>query len=134
VPALGQEMIERVSLGPGGVESNGYSEEPALSADGRFVAFISSAGNLVPGDTNYAQDVFVHDRGTRVTQRVNVGPNGRQANGAPRSRRCRRVVRRFRIGGGQPGLRRHQRVGCVRPRPPDRHHRAGERRTGRQSG
>jgi Tol biopolymer transport system component len=81
LPALGQGMIERVSLGPGGVESNGYSEEPALSADGRFVAFISSAGNLVPGDTNYAQDVFVHDRGTRVTQRVKVGPNGRQANG-----------------------------------------------------
>ena len=44
----------RVSVGPGGVQGNGDSFGPAISADGRFVAFDSDATNLVPGDTNDA--------------------------------------------------------------------------------
>ena len=43
---------ERVSIGPGGVQGDGRSSVPSISADGRFVAFTSSASNLVPGDTN----------------------------------------------------------------------------------
>jgi hypothetical protein len=53
---------ERVSVGQGGVQGNGDSGgiyTPALSTDGRFVAFDSEASNLVPGDTNNWQDVFV---------------------------------------------------------------------------
>jgi hypothetical protein len=45
----------RVSVGPGGTQGNGDSADfnpPALSADGRFVAFASAASNLVPDDTN----------------------------------------------------------------------------------
>ena len=57
------------SLGRGG---NGFSYQPSLSADGRFVSFYSDASNLVPGDTNDGYDVFVHDR--RATLRE--GPNG----------------------------------------------------------
>jgi len=53
---------ERVSVDSAGTESNGSSERPAISADGRFVAFWSSATNLAPGDTNSLIDVFVHDR------------------------------------------------------------------------
>ena len=54
--------IERVSVSTGGGQSNGNSYFPALSADGRFVAFGSWASNLVPGDTKDWHDVFVHDR------------------------------------------------------------------------
>ncbi|MDH5701126.1 MAG: hypothetical protein OEZ41_14320, partial [Nitrospirota bacterium] len=52
----------RVSVATGGGQSNGESIEPALSANGRYVAFRSDATNLVPGDTNGTIDVFVHDR------------------------------------------------------------------------
>jgi len=51
-----------------------------MSADGRFVAFDSSASNLVPGDTNATTDVLVRDRLAGVTRRVSVGAGG-QANG-----------------------------------------------------
>jgi Tol biopolymer transport system component len=80
VPAWGQGATERVSLGPNGVQGDGPSEDTALSADGRFVAFGSEASTLVPDDTNGGSDVFVHDRQTGRTTRVSVGPNGRQSN------------------------------------------------------
>ena len=57
----------------------GPASGPALCADGRFVAFDSSATNLVPGDTNGAADVFVRDRQTGMTSGVSVGPGGVQA-------------------------------------------------------
>src|SRR5439155_580577 len=47
-----------------------------------FVAFTSSSTNLVPGDTNVAWDVFVHDRLTGTTERVSVDSAGTQGNGA----------------------------------------------------
>ena len=72
---------ERVSVGPNGAQGNAGSASPALSADGRFVAFGSDATNLVPGDTNGEADVFVHDRRTGTTERVSVGPGGGQGNG-----------------------------------------------------
>ena len=72
---------ERASLGQGGVQANGDSGSPAISASGRYVAFVSSATNLVAGDTNGAGDVFVHDRQTGRTERVSVGANGVQADG-----------------------------------------------------
>lgn len=72
---------ERVSVDGGGGEALGtHSSEPAISGDGRLVAFTSDAGNLVVGDTNGADDVFVRDRTTGTTHRVSVGPGGRQAN------------------------------------------------------
>jgi Tol biopolymer transport system component len=71
----------RVSVGSSGAEGNGDSFEPAVSADGRFVAFSSAATNLVAGDTNNANDVFVRDRQANTTTRVSVGLAGAQANG-----------------------------------------------------
>ena len=59
--------------------SNG-SNAPTISSDGRFVAFHSDMRNLVPGDTNNAFDIFVHDLVTGKTQRVSVSSAGRQAN------------------------------------------------------
>jgi Tol biopolymer transport system component len=76
-------LTQRVSVSSAGEQANGDSGlAPALSADGRFVAFVSEATNLVPGDTNGILDVFVHDRQTRVTERVNVDTAGMQANGS----------------------------------------------------
>ncbi len=51
----------RVSVASDGTEGNGFSLglDPAISADGRFVAYSSDASNLVPGDTNNVSDIFV---------------------------------------------------------------------------
>jgi cysteine-rich repeat protein len=75
-------VTTRVSVGPGGLEADGPSDRPRLSGDGRFVAFRSTATNLLgPGnDTNGQRDVFVHDRQTGVTERVNIGNGGEQSN------------------------------------------------------
>ncbi len=54
---------------------------PAISADGRFVAFESPAYNLVPGDTNNSQDIFVRDRQSGQTERISVSSNNDQATG-----------------------------------------------------
>ncbi|MBF1999766.1 MAG: PD40 domain-containing protein [Synechococcales cyanobacterium M58_A2018_015] len=61
---------------------NGDSNNPHLSSDGRYVAFTSSASNLVPNDTNGVADIFLHDLQTRTTTLVSVDSNGNQANGA----------------------------------------------------
>jgi Tol biopolymer transport system component len=55
------------------------SAGPSISGDGRWVAFISEAWNLVPGDTNSELDVFVFDRATGALSRVSVASDGRQA-------------------------------------------------------
>ncbi|HSP55182.1 MAG TPA: thrombospondin type 3 repeat-containing protein [Dehalococcoidia bacterium] len=65
-----------------GTEANGPSHLSSISNDGRYVAFESDATNLVLGDTNGVQDVFVHDRLTGATERVSVGSSGGEANGA----------------------------------------------------
>ena len=71
--------IEKASVAVGGGQADNNSYEPSLSADGRYVAFHSYASNLVAGDTNFAPDVFVHDRQTHTTERVSVGAGGVQA-------------------------------------------------------
>ena len=73
--------IERASLGPGGIEADDESfGAPAISSDGRFVAFQSAATNLVPGDTNGLADLFVRDRLLDTVDRVNVDSSGVPAN------------------------------------------------------
>src|SRR5256712_789660 len=67
---------ERVSVASDGTQANHASSYPALSADGRFVAFQSDATNLVAGDTNGATDVFVHDRQTGTTERASAASAG----------------------------------------------------------
>ena len=53
--------IERISVATDGTEGNGNARDPKISRDGRYVAFISAADNLVTNDTNGRDDVFVHD-------------------------------------------------------------------------
>jgi Tol biopolymer transport system component len=74
-------ITEHISVSSDGNQGNGDSVAPSISANGRYVAFISKASNLVSGDTNNycgdnkdenCSDVFVHDRQTGVTERVSV--------------------------------------------------------------
>ncbi|HET6164506.1 MAG TPA: hypothetical protein VFG37_12615 [Planctomycetota bacterium] len=74
-------VTERVSVDSSGTEANDASGSPAISADGRFVAFNSVATNLVPGDGNGRCDAFVHDRTTGVTERISVDDSGAEGDG-----------------------------------------------------
>ena len=71
----------RVSVRSDSAQANDFSAFPAISATGRYVAFYSAATDMVPADTNEAEDVFVHDRRTGATERISVAPGGAQANG-----------------------------------------------------
>jgi Tol biopolymer transport system component len=77
---LSAQVMQRVSLGPNGVQANDTCWESSLSADGRYVAFSSPASNLVPGDTLGHWDVFVRDRVSGTTERVSVSSSGVQGN------------------------------------------------------
>ena len=83
--AEAQNTTTRVSVATGGTQATGGGALASLFADvsddGRYVAFTSTATNLVAGDTNGVQDIFVHDRQTGTTTRVSLGPGGVQANG-----------------------------------------------------
>jgi len=63
----------RVSVSSDGIEGNDDSRSPSISADGRYVAFLSRADNLVPGDTDGGEDVFVRDRETGITRKILSG-------------------------------------------------------------
>ncbi|MHB8974090.1 MAG: SdrD B-like domain-containing protein [Pirellulaceae bacterium] len=75
------DLIERVSIASDGTQANHMSSAPSISADGRYVAFISGASNLVPGDTNRQQDVFVYDHQMNTTERVSIASDGTQTTG-----------------------------------------------------
>lgn len=70
----------RVNVGPGGVEADGKSDHPAISGDGRYVAFESAATNLVPNDVNGTNDVFVADLTTGTVRCVSVNAAGQTAD------------------------------------------------------
>lgn len=73
-------LISKSSNGTLG-NSNSYSSQlPSISEDGRFVTFGSAASNLVSGDTNNVEDVFVYDGQTGITERVSVSSDGTQAD------------------------------------------------------
>ncbi len=77
---LSNGQTRRVSIHSNGSEGNGDSFEPAVSADGQFVAFASFASNLVDEDTNLYLDVFSHNRSNGQTERVSIAANGAQVN------------------------------------------------------
>lgn len=70
-------LISKDSAGKPGNHDSAY---PKISADGRFVAFRSSASNLVPGDTNDKSDIFIHDRQTSNTTLISKDSNGKPGN------------------------------------------------------
>lgn len=70
----------RISVSTAGGEADLGSTDPAISGDGRFVAFASAATNLVAGDGNELSDVFVRDRVAGTTVRISVSSTGGEAN------------------------------------------------------
>jgi Tol biopolymer transport system component len=83
VPAVASAQFRGVATladrSGAGVPGDASSAQPSVSADGRYVAFASDAGNLVPGDTNLNEDVFVHDTVTRTIERVSISWQGQEA-------------------------------------------------------
>lgn len=83
-------VTSRVNVSSAGEQANHGSSQIEISRDGRFVAFMSRASNLVPGDTNVnragkpAVDIFVRDTRTAATQRVSVSAAGQQGNRSSR--------------------------------------------------
>jgi len=75
----------RASVASSGAQGDRSSADPQVSADGRFVAFLSMASDLVPGDTNDTWDVFVRDLRAGTTERVNVSSTGAQSDGQAHS-------------------------------------------------
>ena len=71
----------RVSVDSSGNQANGSSGSPDISAEGRFITFLSAADNLVAIDINLGNDVFVHDTKTGVTELVSISSTGIQSNG-----------------------------------------------------
>lgn len=72
-------QVELVSQSTGGVPANGESSSPSISADGRYVAFRSSATNLIDGKVNQTGEVYVRDRLSGVTERVSRPADGSEA-------------------------------------------------------
>lgn len=71
--------MQRVSVDSTGVQVNGGSYNPSVSADGTKIAFQSDASNLIATDTNGATDVFLRDLTAGTTTRVSVRANGIQS-------------------------------------------------------
>jgi len=76
------KSTKRVSVSSTGQQANGLSMELAIAPGGHSVAFKSEASNLVQGDTNKTEDVFVHNLDQSSTERVSISSTGQQANDA----------------------------------------------------
>ena len=79
-PVSAQGTTTRVSVDSTGLEADDQSGMGSITPDGRYVAFVSSATNLILGDTNGQSDIFVHDRQTGLTTRVSVSSAGSQGD------------------------------------------------------
>lgn len=78
---LDKARTRPLSVTPAGRTGNGGSWSPSVNSDGRYVAFLSSASDLIPGDTNGSTDVFVRDRQYGVTTRVSLAADGAERIG-----------------------------------------------------
>lgn len=76
------DQLQRVSLSRLGIEGNSDSFAPSITADGQFVAFLSTADNLIELDSNGYQDVFLYELAQDEITRITIGYDGSQANGA----------------------------------------------------
>lgn len=80
---LAANTTELLSVTPQGVSGNGPSFSPVVSSNGRFVAFVSGASNLVTNDTNDAPDIFLRDRVAAVTTLISIARNGAGSGSGP---------------------------------------------------
>ena len=79
---LSTGTTRRASLRAGGTQTGAACYDPAISADGRYVAFASLGSNLVAGDTNGNTDIFIRDLTANTTTRASLGSGGEQGNSA----------------------------------------------------
>ena len=70
----------RVSAGHSRHDSDGPSYHPAISGDGRFVAFVSEASNLMRGGSKRVAQIYMHNMETGRTEMISHAPAGRPAN------------------------------------------------------
>lgn len=78
---VGNCSTTRINVGANVMQANRPAFRPSMSGDGRYIAFDSVADNLVAGDTNSVQDVFMYDRATQSLRRISVGMSGVESNG-----------------------------------------------------
>ena len=79
------EVTDKISETAGGTAANGSSYDASISADGRFVAFVSEATNLTGArDRNRAPDIYLRDTLARTTSLVSRNDRGDAANGPSR--------------------------------------------------
>lgn len=74
------DTVSLISKATDGTVSDSYSRQPSISADGRYITYVSEGTNLVANDTNNEADVFLYDRITQTTTRVNVDSSGNEAH------------------------------------------------------
>jgi Tol biopolymer transport system component len=74
------ESLQWVSAPRIGAANDGVSGEPAISADGNWVAFSSASTQLVPDDTNSRRDIFLWNRASSTLERVNLTPTGKETD------------------------------------------------------
>jgi Tol biopolymer transport system component len=79
------KMTTRVNVSNTGKQATEYSADAKISRDGRYVVYRTSSPDLVPGDTNAADDVFLFDRFTRKTELISVDSAGKPLVGASNS-------------------------------------------------
>jgi Tol biopolymer transport system component len=75
-------MTRRITRGYAGGDPDGPSYDPAISGDGRYVAFVSAASNLTRDSTSRTAHIYVHDLDSGITELASRTPSGRPANGA----------------------------------------------------
>ncbi|MFN0204837.1 MAG: TolB family protein [Planctomycetota bacterium] len=75
-----ENEIRRISVASDETEGNAVSMSPSISADGRYVVFVSYASNLVANDTNSVADIFVYDSLTGNIGRASLHTDGSEAN------------------------------------------------------
>lgn len=79
---LNTGVLSRISVSSAGMEGNGSSTFSSISGDGRYIAFVSTATNLVAGGTTFNRsNIYVHDRNTGTTTLVSVDNAGNEGNG-----------------------------------------------------
>ncbi len=104
VADLRDGSLTRVSVAADGAEANGESYDAAMSADGRWVVFVSKASNLVDGDTNGSRDIFVRDLWTGDVTRVSTTSAGEQVVGDSYSADISADGRTIAFGSWAPSL------------------------------
>ncbi len=72
---------ERISVSKSGQQITGWSCEPSISSDGRFIVYTSSADDIIAGDDNHVNDIYLYDHQTKDVRIISRSPENQSANG-----------------------------------------------------